>query len=101
MPLLPELRCIASILHTTELRTPCLQDRYALCETFCIGWNFIAVDELHSAKHVSNDIPLHKLYGFVFMISVLVKRCFQQVLVTDSHDRHYSNVLCIPSAGDR
>ena len=44
-----------------------------LCEIFCIGWNIIAVDDLRSAKHVLHGVPLHKLYGFIAMISVLLK----------------------------
>ena len=42
---------------------PCLEDICVLCEMFCISWYFTTVDKLHS--HVGNDIPLHKLNGFV------------------------------------
>ena len=56
-----------------------------LSEIFCIGWNIIAVDDIRSAKHVSNGIPLHKLCGWF---------C--------SHDECSTEVALLPiSAGDR
>ena len=76
VPLLLALRRIASVKHPTELRIPCPDfRRYKLLrDTFCFGWNIIAVNNLRSAKHISNGIPLHKLYGFVVtIISVLLK----------------------------
>ena len=78
------LRCIESVEPTTELRTPCLQERYVVCDIFCIGWNIIAVDDLRSAKHVSNCIPSTK-----------------KTLSFCSHDQCSSEVVLPTSAGDR
>ena len=30
-----------------------------------IGWCVIALDRLHSVKHVSNGVPVHRLHGYV------------------------------------
>ena len=62
VPLLLELRPIASVEHTISLGFPVFRRDKLLCDLFCVGWNIIAVDDLRSAKHVSNGIPQHKLH---------------------------------------